>query len=230
LIGGMSEGGRKQFVNLGVLNVEPAYPRGCSCGSHAEHLVFRWLWGNPSGSLKDAAKDLHISHEAAKQRSSRVKKRSDISKRCPECFKPSLEGLFCRNCGAELDVPRLPDGVRFEETSPVHSIQPLSGLGSSTDYRSLGLSYGAQNVQHLVERPADPFVESCKSKLWEELKGTMPPDSVTEEATKLLLKEIAEFRARYPALARAKGAGDQLVRNVVNRLALRYPTLRRVTE
>ena len=226
----MSEGGRKQFVNLGVLNVEPAYPRGCSCGSHAEHLVFRWLWGNPSGSLKDAAKDLHISHEAAKQRSSRVKKRSDISKRCPECFKPSLEGLFCRNCGAELDVPRLPDGVRFEETSPVHSIQPLSGLGSSTDYRSLGLSYGAQNVQHLVERPADPFVESCKSKLWEELKGTMPPDSVTEEATKLLLKEIAEFRARYPALARAKGAGDQLVRNVVNRLALRYPTLRRVTE
>ena len=55
----------------------------------------------------------------------------------------------------------------------------------------------------------------------------MPPDSVAEEATKLLLKEIAEFRARYPVLTRAKGAGNQLVRNVVIRLALRYPTLRK---
>jgi hypothetical protein len=206
----------------------PAYPRsGCICGSHAEHLIFRWLWENPSGSLKDAAKDLHISHDAARQRARRARKRVDISRRCPECFRPMLEGLACRNCGAELDAPKLPDGIRFEETSPVHTIQPLNGLGGSTDYRSLGLSYGSQNVRHLVERPGDSFVESCKSKLWQELKGAMPPDSVTEEATRLLLKEIAEFRARYPVLTRAKGAGDQLVQNVVNRLALRYPVLRK---
>ncbi len=209
-------------------HAQPTYLKsGCKCGSHAEHLIFRWLWENPSGSLRDAAKDFHISHEAAKQRASRVKRRLDISRRCPECFMPSLEGLTCRNCGAELDAPKLPEGIRFEETSPVHTIQPLSGLGGSTDYRSLGLTYGALNVQHLVERPTDPFVETCKSKLWQELKGTMPPDSVTEEATRLLLKEIAEFRARYPSLSRAKGAGDQLVRNVVIRLALRYPTLRK---
>jgi hypothetical protein len=103
----------------------------------------------------------------------------------------------------------------------------LNGLGGSTDYRSLGLSYGALNVQHLIERPDDSFVETCKSKLWQELKEAMPSDRVTEEASRMLTKEIAEFRTHYPGLTRAKGVSDQLVRNVVSRLALRYPALRK---
>lgn len=172
------------------------------------------------------AKDLKISLAAAKQRSARVKRRPDISRLCPDCGKPSLESLTCRSCGVELDALSLPDGIRFEETSPVHTIQVLNGLGSLTDYSSLRFSYGARNVAHLVERPNDAFVESCKSKLWQELKAAMPPDYVTEEATRLLLKEITDFRIRYPALVRAKGAGYQLVRNVVSRLAIRYPALR----
>jgi len=201
----------------------------CRCGAHALHSTYRWLWANPSGSLKAMSRDLKISYACAKQRSSRLKRRADISRRCPECWSPSLEGLTCRNCGVELDTPILPEGVRFGETSPVHTIQMLNGLGSVTNYGSLGLTYGARNVQHLAERPDDSFSESCKSRLWQELKEVFPDDGVTEEATRMLVKEIAEFRCKYPGLVRKKGVGDQLVSNVVARLALRYPALRRVT-
>ena len=59
----------------------------------------------------------------------------------------------------------------------------------------------------------------------------MPPDLVVEESTRMLVKEVIEFRVRYPGLVRAKGVGNQLVLNVIKRLALRYPALRkRVTE
>ena len=211
---------------------ESAYPRVCPCGKHALHELYSFYWKYPGlfgtrGGLVSAAKDLHVNYTTLKVTASRLRRLSDISKRCPDCFSPSLEGLTCRNCGVELDAPRLPDGIRFEETSPVHSIQPLNGLGGSTDYMSLGLSYGARNVQHLVERPEDSFVETCKSRLWQELKEAMPSDGVTEEAARMLTKEIVEFRTHYPGLTWAKGAGDQLVRNVVSRLALRYPALRK---
>jgi|SRR5271157_5711541 len=214
------------------LYIESDVGQGCKCGRHALHRLFSHYWKYPSlfgtrGGLAQASKDLHVRYGTLKKTALRLRRLSDISRRCPECFTPSLEGLTCRNCGIELDLPVLPSGIRFAETAPVHTIQPLNGLGSSTDYRSLGLTYGAQNVQHLVERPEDSFIESCKSKLWQALKEVMPPDSVTDEATKMLLKEIAEFRSRYPDLTRAKGAGDQLVQNVVARLALRYPLLRR---
>lgn len=219
-------------MTLSPTYVEPAYLRACPCGRHALHALYSFYWKYPGlfgtrGGLVQAAKDLRINYGTLKVTAFRLRRLPDISKRCPECFSPSLEGLACRNCGVELDTPKLPDGIRFEETSPVHTIQPLNGLGGSTDYPSLGLSYGALNVQHLIERPEDSFVESCKSKLWQELKEVMPSDGVTEEASRLLTKEIAEFRTRYPGLTRAKGASDQLVCNVVSRLALRYPALRK---
>ena len=98
-------------------------------------------------------------------------------------------------------------------------------MGSVTDYGRLGLTYGALNVQHLVERPKDSFVESCRSELLDWLKEVMPPASVTEEANRMLDREIIEFRGRYPDLVRAKGARSQIVDNVLSRLALRYPAL-----
>jgi len=219
-------------MTLNLSYAEPAYIPACPCGKHALHLLYSHFWQYPGlfgtrGGLVRAAKDLHANYGTLKKTAFRLRRLPDISKRCPECFSPSLEGLTCRNCGVELDAPKLPEGIRFEETSPVHSIQSGNGLGSKTDYQSLHLQYGALNVQHLIERPEDSFIEACKSKLWQELKETMPSDGVTEEASKMLLKEIADFRTRYPGLVRAKGASDQLVQNVVSRLALRYPALRK---
>ena len=212
---------------MGWRPVNPsAMVRGCRCRAHGQHVMYRWLWYHPNGPLKQASKDLGISHDAAKQRSSRVLRRPDISRLCPECFRPSLEGLVCTECGTELDAPELPQGIRFDETSPVYTIQPLNGLGSLTSYSSLGLQYGGRNMAHLVEKPTDYLLERAKSLLWEELKTSMPGDMVTDEAARMLSKEVRDFRARYPGLARSRFVANQLVQNVVARLAARYPDLR----
>jgi hypothetical protein len=214
------------MMQAGVIRTAYSTSATCRCHAPSQHALFRFLFYNPGVSLKLAAREVHLSYPNVRLIKSRLNRRTDLHLRCPECFQPKLAGLTCTACGVELDAPLLPEGVRFELTSPVYSLQPLNGLGSSTPYSQLHFQYGAKNVQHLAERFSDPFVESAKSKLWEELKTIMPPDEVTEEATRLLLKEIVEFRGRYPGLVRAKGVSTQLVSNVVSRLALRYPALR----
>ena len=216
--------------------IQPNGHKPCGCRVHKQHLLFRYLWSNPDVTLKAAAKDLHISYANAKQLHHRLKHRSDLSKRCPECFRPSLQGLICTNCGVELDVPNLPQGIRFEETSPVHTIQPLKGLGSVTPYeggrdpegnwKPLRMQYGGRNVAHLVESSPDPLLERAKSLLWQELKEIMPSDSVVEESSRLLARELTEFRAKYPGL-NPQGLASQLVKNILSLLALRYPGLRK---
>ena len=81
-------------------------------------------------------------------------------------------------------------------------------------------------MAHLVEKPTDYLLERAKSLLWEELKAVMPGDMVTDEAARMLSKEVRDFRARYPGLVRSKFVANQLVQNVVARLAARYPDLR----
>jgi hypothetical protein len=195
----------------------------CRCHARSQHALFRFLWNNPGVSLKLAAKETSMTYLAARLAKHRLTRRPDISRLCPECFKPALVGLVCGSCGAELAVPTLPQGIRFEETSPIHTIQPGAGLGSLTDYRGLHLLYGARNLSHLIERPQDPLLERCRSLLWSELKGPMFRDEIVEEASRLLMREVSEFRARFPGLLRSKGLADQLVRNVVDLLRLRYP-------
>jgi hypothetical protein len=56
--------------------------------------------------------------------------------------------------------------------------------------------------------------------LWQELKGYAPKDEVVEEATRLLVKEVIEFRTKYPMLVNAKDVKKQLVDNVLKRLKL----------
>jgi hypothetical protein len=82
-------------------------------------------------------------------------------------------------------------------------------------------------MKHLVEKAEDALLERAKSQLWQELKEVMPPDEIVEEATRLLTKEVREFRLRYPGLVKSKNLSLQLVGIVVDRLALRYPSLRR---
>jgi hypothetical protein len=200
-----------------------AYNATCQCHAHSQHRLFRFLFYNPGTTLRLAAKETGMTYLAARLAKHRLTRRPDISRRCPECFRPNLQGLVCTNCGAELDIPNLPQGIKFEETLPVHTIQPLRGLGSSVQYSQLHLQYGGQNISHLVERPQDALLERCRSLLWEELKGPMFRDEIVEEASRLLTREVSEFRSRFPGLVRSKGLADQLVRNVVDLLRLRYP-------
>lgn len=156
--------------------------------------------------------------------------RSDLGKLCPECFEPTLNGPGCKNCGfevGELDTSPLPPHTYLGSQGTVHTIQPLQGLGSVTDYEHLGLQYGGRNISHLVQRKAkDRLLERCKSELWEELKEVMPPDWVVEEATRLLTKEVREFEAKYPSLLGSKKLTRQFVNNIVGLLIMRYPLLR----
>ena len=141
---------------------------------------------------------------------------------CPECFRPTLEGLVCAGCGAELDQP-FDLGELFDSQSPVHRIQPLSGLGSVTNYQSLKFAYGGFNIRHLAERPENALLEKGRSLLWQELKGPMFRDGIVEEANQLLSRSVSEFQSRFPNLLRSKGVANQLVENVVELLRLRYP-------
>ena len=189
--------------------------------------LLRFLWDHPGATLKAAASELHVSYVAVRVANHRLKKRRDIGRLCPECFQPSFYSLVCASCGYEADEPTLPEGLRFEYQTPVHSLQPLRGLGSQTEFTQLGFAYGGRNIAHLVERPQDRFLEQCKSDLWEELKTTMPDDVVAEEGARLLAKEVSEFRTRYPLLASSKRVRQQLVANVFSRMALLHPSLRR---
>jgi len=206
----------------------PAYNQiGCKCQSHSLHLLYSYLISHPGANLKEAAHELRISHEAARQRASRLKRRNDLIRLCPGCFSPSLYRGVCASCGYELDQPDIPLSVDFESQSLRHSIQPLSGLGGKTDYLALRFQYGGQNISHLVERPSDLLLERCKSELWSALKEVMPPDEVTEDAVRLLTKEVREFESRYPALVNSTKTKGQIVKNVLRVLQLRFPALRK---
>lgn len=199
----------------------------CKCGVHRQHVLFRFLWNNPGVSLKTAAEELHLSYPNVRMIKTRLMRRSSLDRLCPECFRHSLQGLTCSNCGFEADRPNIPIEVSFKNQSPVHSIQPQNGLGTDTDYTKLGLSYGGRNIAHLVETSEDPLLERCKSLLWEILKGAVLSDQIVEEATRLLTKEVKEFEHKYSDLVRSTKLAKQLVKRVLYQVALRYPFMKR---
>jgi len=195
-------------------------------------MVYRFLFHNPGVPCNVVARELGMSHLAVRLAKSRLRKRKSIQLYCPECFKPKLQDWVCSNCGVELDqVPVLPEGV--EDTSLVHRIQPLDGLGSSTAYQGgldaagnwapMRMQYGGLNIKHKVERPANRLLENCRSILWQELKGPMLRDEIVEEANRLLTREVRMFQAQHAPLVRSKNLAEHLVSRVVEVLKLRYP-------
>lgn len=168
------------------------------------------------------ARELRMTYLAVRLAKSRLTKRPGLYRLCPECFRPTLQGLVCVDCGVESNQP-FELGELFDSQSPVHQIQPLSGLGSVTDYRGLRFAYGGLNIRHLAERPENALLEKCRSILWQELKGPMLSDGIVEEANQLLSRSVSEFQSRFPNLLRSKGVADQLVENVLDLMRLRYP-------
>lgn len=213
----------------------------CGCGAHSQHLVFRYLWEHPSTRLKAVAAEVGLTYLAVRLARHRLRMTGNLYLYCPVCFTPSLLGLTCGNCGAELDRPQVPVEASFDSQSPVHSIQPGSGLGSYNEYDQRGLvlktstgkvvsrlrlNYGGTNIKHLLERAENPLLERSKSLLWEALKGPALPDGVVEQASRLLIKEVKEFEYRYPGLIRSHKVASQLVENVLDLVVLRYPRLK----
>lgn len=205
----------------------------CACAAHSQHIVFRYLWNHPSACLKDIAIDLHLEYSNVKQIVFRIRNRVDCEFLCPECFGPSLFNLVCESCGFEADKANIPIEPNFNSQSPVYRIQPFNGLGSHTEYNAakdfggkqarLNFRYGGNNIKHLVEPSNRSLIERCKSDIWQAFKKYAPADSIVEEANRFLVKEIMEFKHRYPLLIRSTNARAQIVKNVLELVSLRYP-------
>ena len=213
----------------------------CGCGAHSQHLVFRHLWDHPSTRLKAVAAEVGLTYLAVRLARHRLRMKKNLHLYCPICFTPSLQGLACGNCGAELDRPQVPVEASFDSQSPVHSIQPGNGLGSYNEYDQRGLvlktstgtvvsrlrlNCGGTNIKHLLEKVEDPLLERSKSLLWEALKGPALPDDVVEQASRLLVREMKDFEYRYPGLISGHKVVSQLVQNVLDLVVLRYPKLK----
>jgi hypothetical protein len=160
-------------------------------------------------------------------------RRRDLSRYCLECFKPTIVGGVCVKCGAERDAPNDPidpTEVIRDSQSPTNWLHPGNLLGSDTDYSRIGLvNHGFVLKRRLERSIEDPLISAVKSDVENELKRTFPNEAISDEAGKLVIKEVHEFKTKYPGLASAKKVRKQLAENVIKRLGLLHPQLRTIT-
>ncbi len=208
----------------------PTYiQNGCKCRAHRLHRVFQFAWGNPSATRKDAAHSLKMSEPNVRGAFHRLRQR-DLSRYCPECFRPKLLNGVCENCGFEPEAPLYPQEVLTDSQSSTNNLHPGNELGTEVDYLSLGFVNHGLILKRRIERGIeDPLIVGVKSDIENELKRFYPSDAITDEAGRLAIKEVLEFRARYPGLATSKNVRKQLAENAINRLRLLHPQLRHVT-
>lgn len=103
-------------------------------------------------------------------------------------------------------------------------------LGTEVDYEAIGFANHWAILKRRVERGVEEnLVLSVKSDVENELKRAYPGEAIADEAGRLVVKEVLEFRARYPDLALSKNLRAQLVNNVMNRLRFLHPHLRHLT-
>lgn len=200
---------------------------GCKCGAHQLHRFFRYRWEHPSSTLRQAAHDLHVSYPYAKQLACRLRRRRRLWQTCPGCFSDRLLQGVCQWCGEEPARPALPIDVNFNRQSPANSILAGNGLGGDPNIRVLKFENNSSIViQRRMDRTEDSLLNNCKSDVLEWLKGKYPSEEVSDLAGKLVVKEVLDFRARYPLLSGSRNLRMQIVQNVENRLVLVYPFLR----
>jgi hypothetical protein len=202
-----------------------------SQGRSTLHRVYRYWWNNPSASYQEIADALHITKNNVKVTVHRLRK-LDLSRRCPECWGESLFGDVCQSCGFEPTAPDIPPALRFDEQSPVNHLHAGNQLGSDVDYNELRIKglYGNDGLllkQRMNRAIENPLTKDVKAQVMQDLKAYYPTEAITDYAGKLCLKEVAEFRARYPLLAASKNVRKQLALNVMKRLDFLYPSLRR---
>jgi|GEM_PF-1587064 hypothetical protein len=196
------------------------YPR---LAGRTQGAVFRWIYHHPDSTLKEAAKALGITHNSAKLAISRLRRRPEFQHLCPECLHFSLFEC-CHNCGFEPGFDSLgmegPSFIFSTIAEARYRLQSNGGLGSDVDYSSLRPKYGARNLQHLVDHgpEADRTLEDLKSSLWEELKGEMLSDNLTDLAARILEAELNRIRFYYPEVLRMKDFKHMMIRAVRQRM------------
>lgn len=201
----------------------------CLCGAHRLHRVWEYLWDHPAARRVDAARALHLSPGNVREAIYELRRR-DPGRLCPACFKPEVYQGVCHACGVERDAPNVPLEVRGDYQSPTNHLHAGNLLGSVTDYDSLGFSNSGLVMRRRMERGVeDGLVVGVKSDVMNWLKDRYPDELVTDEAGRLAIKEVAEFRSRYPSLALSKNLRRQLAENVMERMRMLHPQLRHVT-
>lgn len=201
----------------------------CDCGAHRLHRVWQFAWSNPSASRKDAAKALKLSYANVREAFHELRKR-DLTRMCPECGRLQLFDGVCHGCGFEPAAPVLPIEVRADNQYPTNWLHAGNLLGSETDYDAIGFASSGLVLKRRVERGIeDPLIRGVKSDIENELKRSYPSEAITDEAGRLAVKEVIEFRSKYPGLATSKNVRRELVRNTMNRLKLLHPQLRNVS-
>jgi hypothetical protein len=207
----------------------------CRCGAHRQHRILRFWWENPSASRKAAARALKLSESNVREAFFRLRKRSGLERLCPCCFNTSVVDGVCHVCGFERDDPVLPvelrtDSQRASVDVGTNFLHAGNLLGSRADYYAkLGFVKHGAHLRYRIERAIeDPLIRGVKSDVMNELKRFYPPEPITDEAGRLCVKEVLEFRARYPGLAKSKNVRGQLAENVIARLQFLHPQLRAV--
>jgi len=103
-------------------------------------------------------------------------------------------------------------------------------LGTEVDYKAISFENHWAILKRRVERGVeDNLILSVKSEVENELKRVYPGEAITDEAGRLAIKEVLEFRTRYPRLALSKNLRSQLAQSVINRIRLLHPHLRHLT-
>lgn len=186
------------------------------------------MWAHPSASRKDLASILKLSAGNVRVAVHALRQR-DLSRTCPECMAEKLLGGACQNCGFEPDAPVLPLEVMADSQSPTNRLHAGNLLGSVTDYSSLHFTNSGLVMKRRAEgNLEEPLIVGIKSDVENELKRYYPEEAISDEAGRLVIKEVAELAARYPKLRTAKYARAQIVENVMARLRLLHPQLRSV--
>jgi hypothetical protein len=178
---------------------------------------------------KDCARALKMSYSNVLGAFYRLRKR-DLTRYCIECNRPTLFNGVCVNCGAEREDPRIFTAAVHDSQSPTNWLHPGNLLGSETDYDRIGLVNQGFVLRRRIERGIeDPLIIAVKSVVEDALKRSFPSEITTDEAGRLAVKEVLEFKARYPGLASSKNVRKQLAQKVINRLRLLHPQLRPIT-
>lgn len=186
------------------------------------------MWYNPSAGGTAAARALHLTPSNVYEAVWRIRKR-DLARTCPECFRPSLSGGACLNCGFEPLEATLQSVVIPDSQHPTNHLHPGNMLGSVTDYKEVAKAYGLSNKGFVLKRKIDrqvetPLLDAVRSDVANCLDGRASPE-IMEEAGRLAIKEWKEFQAGYPKMARSNLARRQLVERVLARLKLVHPWL-----
>lgn len=199
------------------------------------HRLFQYKWDHPSATTQEIGAALGISKNNVWVTTHRLRK-MDLSTHCPECWSGSLLDGVCQSCGFEPAAPYLPLDVRFDQQSPTNHLHSGNELGSIIgprgDFNELRLKGIYPNDGLLVKQRMDRSIEDSltrdvKSELLQFLKSFYPTEAISDYAGKLCIKEVVEFRAKYPLLAASKNVRRQLAINVMKRLKLLYPILSR---